>query len=422
MKKKLIWLIIIIVMIAGFSLTTAAAEGKVVLVVRTSPEGDGLRVTAQEYTEKTGVDVEIVEIGREGYLTSVMTHLLAGTSEYDVIWFLSTSIGEMAEAGVLEPLDDYINNPDLTNPAEFDSEDLLATYGYKGKTYGLPQTISTNYLYYRSDLIPDPPKTWDEYFEVAKKFTKSINPDSPTTYGTVFIGMPGEELPKCWYSVLWTYGGDIFDDNGNVVINSPAAIKAANLYLKFINADIITKDVATYAYTAVTDALKTGQVAMAGPMWDAAMGDILGSDSPYKNDIKVTMIPGIKQNDSSIYRVPFQHSWCFVINKNSANLEGAWKFLNYVAGKEGAKITSIESGSTPARVSLLTDPELLIKFPYYKLHAQSLAIAKSEPSVTFYEDMHDAMNTALTLIMSGKLEPKDALDTAAAKIEKLKAQ
>jgi len=425
MKKKLLWLIVIVlcvVMIAGFSLTTAAAEDKVVLVVRTGPEADGLRVTAKEYTKNTGVNVEIVEIGREGYLTAVMTQLLAGTSDYDVVWFLSTSIAEMAEGGVLEPIDDYINNPKLTDPAEFDSKDLLATYGYKGKTYGLPQTISTNYLYYRSDLIPNPPQTWDEYFEVAKKFTKSINPSSPTTYGTVIDCLPGEELPKCFYSCLWTCKGDIVDDNGNVVINSPAAIEAGDWYVKFVNAGIFPKDVLTYGYTEVFEALQTGAVAMAGPMWDAAMGGILVGDSPFKDVIKVTMIPGIKQNDGSIYRVPFQHSWCFVLNKNSKNLEGGWKFLNYATGKEGGKITAVACGSSPARVSLLTDPELLAKFPFYKLHAESLAIAKSEPAVTFYEAMHDAMNTALTKIIVGELTPKDAFDTAASEIKKLQAK
>jgi multiple sugar transport system substrate-binding protein len=395
---------------------------EVSLVVRTGPEADGLRITAEEYTKKTGVNVEIVEIGREGYLTAVMTQLLGGTTDYDVVWFLSTSIAEMAEAGVLEPLDDYISNPDITDPEEYDSEDLLATYGYKGKTYGLPQTISTNYLYYRSDLIPDPPETWDEYFEVSKEFTKSINPDSPTTYGTTFDCLPGEELPKCFYSVLWTFKGDIIDEDGNVLINNSGSLAAAEWYVKFIEAGILPEDVLTYGYTEVFEALQTGEVAMAGPMWDAAMGGILVGDSPYKNDIKVTMIPGVEQADGSMYRVPFQHSWCFVLNKNSENLEEGWKFLNYATGKEGGKITAIECGSSPARVSLLTDPELLESFPHYELHAESLAIAKSEPAVTFYEAMHDAMNTALTKIITGELEPKEALDSAASEIKELQGK
>jgi len=443
MKKLLLWLLIAILsifMIASFSLAgckaaaeeaaveeaapaeaaveETKAEGKVVLVVRTSPEEEGLRVTAAEYTKKTGVDIEIVEIGREGYLTAVMTQLIAGTSDYDVVWFLSTSIAEMAEAGVLQPLDDYMNDPNLTDPEEFDKEDLLATYGYKGVTYGIPQTISTNYLYYREDLIPNPPQTWDEYLEVAKEFTKSINPDSPTTYGTVWDCLPGEELPKCFYSILWTCKGDLIDDDGNVLINSPASIEAANWVVKFIDTGIFPEDILTYGYTEVFEALQTGEVAMAGPMWDAAMGGILVGDSPYKDVIKVTSIPGIEEN-GEIYRVPFQHSWCLVLNKNSENLEEAWKFLNYATSKEGGKITAVASGSSPARVSLLTDPELLEAFPHYKLHAESLAISKSEPSVTFYESMHDTMNTALTKIITGELSPKDAFDTAASELQAL---
>jgi len=392
------------------------AEGKVVLVIRTGVEADGLRASGEAYTEKTGIEVEITEVGREGYFATVPTQLLGGTSDFDVVFFLSTSIAEMAEAGVLEPIDDYINNPDLTDPAEYDSEDILATYGYKDKTYGLPTTISTHYLYYREDLIENPPQTWDEHFEVAKNFTKSINPDSPTTYGALFDCLPGEELPKSFYSVLYSFKGDIIDEDGNVVINSPEAVEAANQYLKYIDAGILPEDILSYGFSDVFEALQTGEVAMAGPFWDAAMGGILIGDSPFKDSIKVTLIQGVKDNDE-INRVPFQHSWCLVLNKNSKNLEGAWKFLNYATGKEGGKIVTTVSGSSPSRISLLTDPELLAIFPHYALHAESLKIAKSEPSVVFYPQMHDAMNTALTKIITGEMEPQAAFDEAASTIQ-----
>ncbi len=52
--------------------------------------------------------------------------------------------------------------------------------------YMFPTDISSESLVYRTDLFDKKPETWDELVEMAKKFTRSINPDSPTEYGFGF--------------------------------------------------------------------------------------------------------------------------------------------------------------------------------------------------------------------------------------------
>lgn len=437
-SKNLVIILVLISMIAVFilgSCATGAEEEvteeaeevaapaggteKVVFMVRTGTESVGMRAAAEQYTKDFGIEVEILEIGREGFFTTMPTQLLAGTDEFDTVLFPNTMIAEFAEAGVLEPLDDYINNPDLTDMEEFDKDDLLAIYGYKDKSYELPITISAHYLFYRTDLIENPPQTWDEYFELAKNFTKSINPDSPTTWGGVSDCLPPEELHKVFYSYLWTHGGEIFDESGKAVINSPQAIEAAEWYVKFIDAGMWPKDILSWGFPDSLEALQTGELAMCAPGWDAMMAEILKGESEYKDMIEVTLLPGVEQDDGSINRVPFNHGWGLVLNKNSNNLEGAWKFMNYATGKAGGKAVSLESGMTPSRESLLLDEELVELFPFYPVHAETLRISRSEPSVVFYSEMQEINNTALTKIINGEETPKDALDEAASKLQKL---
>jgi multiple sugar transport system substrate-binding protein len=60
---------------------------------------------------------------------------------------------------------------------------------YEGRVYGAPHTMDAGMLYYRKDLLKksgfsDPPKTWEELKEVARKVVQ----DQGTRYGFVFQG------------------------------------------------------------------------------------------------------------------------------------------------------------------------------------------------------------------------------------------
>ena len=61
----------------------------------------------------------------------------------------------------------------------------------------------------------------------AKKWTKSLNPQSPTPYGNGVTAMPGPEAPKVFYPVLWSFGGEVFDSQLNPHLTTPEATRAA---------------------------------------------------------------------------------------------------------------------------------------------------------------------------------------------------
>lgn len=398
--------------------TFSAKPKKVVLLVRTGAEADGLRKVAESYTKETGTPVEVVEVGRAGYFTTMPTKLLAGTDAFDVVFFPSTMVAQFAEAGAIATIDPFIKNKKLTDEKVFDIKDFLAVYRYKGKLYALPSDVSTHFLYYRQDLIKTPPQTWDEYLKLAKKFTKKYNPKSPTNYGGAMTCLAPEELPKVFYSVMWSFGGSIVDAKGKVGVDNAGAVAAGKLYQALSRDKLIAPDILTWGFPEVKTALLSGKVAMAAPYWNAAYAMILADKGPYAKKIKAALVPGVKKPDGKIYRTPFQHGWTLVLNANSKNKNEAWKFLAYATGKEGGKVHA-RAGGTPARLSVLSDASLQKLRPDFKLMVDSLKIAKDEPAVPFYSQMHEVMNVALTVILSGKQTPDKALKDAANKIRSL---
>ena len=402
--KAMRWWVSVLVAVGALGAAVADAQERVRILAVTSPETRGLKAVAAEFTKKTGIPVEFSEQGRLGYFESVITQLVAGTDAFDLAQINSTYVTELAAAGALEFWDDRLADPRQTNAAEYDLKDVPVVYRYQNKITMIPTDAMSQLLYYRSDLIATPPQTWDEVLAAARKWTKSLNPQSPTAYGDGITAMPGPEAPKVFYPVLWSHGGRVFDAQMNPTLTSPEAARAAEFYRSL--RPVLPPDFSSYNYPKVLDGLKNGTLAMAAVFWNAAYNDIQASQSPHRETIKVALVPGVRQADGKILRRPQTHSWGLVFNKRAPAKDAAWKFLVYATGKEGGRIHG-KNGGSPFRTSILKDPTWATG-PYYPLMVETLGLATPEPQVTFYSKMHEVMNQMVSGILDGK-EPIPAV-------------
>lgn len=388
-------------------LPLAAQAETITILCVTSPETEALKVAAEEFKKQNPeYDIVFNEQGRLGYFTNVTTQLVGGTDEFDLVQDNTTYMTELAAAGVLEPWDEYLNNPELTDLEAYNLDDLPIKLVYEGKIYCIPTDLSSQLYYYRKDLIEEPAATWEELIAKAKEHTGGETP-----YGAIITAMTGgPEAPKIFYTVLWSFGGDVIDENGNVVVNSEAAKKAAQVYRDL--RPYMPEDVTTYNYPKVFDALKAGTVAQTGPFWNAGWNNLQLTDSEYKDKYMIDLIPGVKQPDGSIKRVPQTHGWGLVMNANSNHKEAAWKFLVFATSVEGFKIRGQHGGSI-FRPSILNDPANADN-PYFPLMAQTYSLAKMEPLVPYYTKLHEILNK----MVAGFLTTDDPIEEILAQTEK----
>lgn len=396
--------------LASTGLAPAAPAEKAVVLVRTGVEADSIRAVAQAYTAKTGRPVEMMEAGRRGFYPAVYTQLLGGATHFDLAQLNDVDIGPLAEAGVVAPVDTYLLDRKVTDQLEYNLRDFLFTYRWGARVYAVPFDISTHFLYYRSDLIRKPPETWDEYLEVARRWTKSHNPTSPTLYGASLTALAGSEQPKTFYSVMWSKGGWIIDDKCRVGVDSPGAVAAAEFYMKLRSEKLVAPDWTSWGFSEVYDALRTGTVAMAAPYWNAAYPMLQESESPFRGRIRIALVPGERQPDGSIRRTPFQQGKVLLLNAHSPRKEAAWAFYQFLTGKEGMRIM-VKAGGTPSRMSVFADPAMKPR-EYHELMLTSLRIAKGDRGFPFYAAQHEAMNLALSAFVTGTGEPRGALERA----------
>ena len=261
------------------------------------PEETALRAAAETYNAKPDVadadKVELIFFNRDGFFDKLQADLGAGSTPST-----STCSPPTPSAATRRS---WRRSSCRPRPRRSSATPVLATMQFDGKQYGVPTDLSLHFMYYRKDLIDellsDPaakakyteiakeklgkelaPKdpdqwTWDDFEATALYFTKEINPDSPTRYGTVlqmknllFNMMVLHSLPR-------SYGGDWMDADGKITVDSDAYRKGLELYKRLYDAGVTPEDSLSYEYAEANAAFGSGQVATM-LQWNAAVGDL----------------------------------------------------------------------------------------------------------------------------------------------------
>lgn len=167
----------------------AAATGFSLMVAQSNDEDDYYAQLTADYTEETGVEVEVIPYPSDAYNTQVTTQLQAGNAADLMILSPGTgqaiSVVTLAEAGFLEPLDDTSAG---IIPSGSEGE-----YQLDGETYGQPTALSPVGLIYNSAGaeeagISDYPTSYDDLLdacttarEAGKSFTVLAGAMAPNT-------------------------------------------------------------------------------------------------------------------------------------------------------------------------------------------------------------------------------------------------
>jgi multiple sugar transport system substrate-binding protein len=130
----------------------------------------------------------------------------------DVIW-----TGEYSTNGWLESLEDIRSDiEEVTIPGAFESGQ------WGGELWAAPYNSNAGFLYYRTDLVDEPPTTWDELQQVGLQIgeQEGIAP---------FVGQGAkyEGFVVNWLEYYWSAGGELYnEDNTEVLFDDEIALQA----------------------------------------------------------------------------------------------------------------------------------------------------------------------------------------------------
>ncbi len=435
MKRFILLLLVAVIIVASpfcggkEEVTSAESTGKepveIFMLVKSQGELKLVYKLADRYmAENPHVTITIAELGRDVYDERLNNQLFAKSSSIDIVNLVNSNIGLFAASGVIAELDSLIEDKNVNLyglSKEMFYPAAVNASSYEGKMYGIPYVGSTLFLFYRTDLIDNPPTTWEEYIDVAEQFTKSINPDSPTEYGTAIQGKRGSlTTPKEFSAVMWSFGGGFISDTGEVLINNEGTVKALDVWIKlYRELKAVPPDITSFEYSQILEVFQSGKTAMVF-QWDAADGTFSnGEKSPLIVDKwAVTEAPGVANADGSIKSIPYVQFWNFAINEFSENKEEAFAWLSYLNNSDNF-ISALFPGMATAQPAVAASNE----YKAGKMTAEMLEVAletgRAYPNSIYTAQMQTILDFAISQALAGELTAQEALDGAAAEFEKL---
>lgn len=363
----------------------------------------------------------------------------------DVVW-----TAEFAEAGWALPLSD-----DPAGLAESDAgvdtlPGPLATARWQHRLYAAPITTNTQLLWYRADLVDQPPQTWDGMVAEAARLRDAGGPS--------WIAVQANEAEGLvvWFNTLLVSGGGqvLSDDGRRVTLTDTPDHRAAT-----VNALRILKAVATApgADPSISRsdtgtarlAVEQGKAALevnwpfvlASMLENAVKGGVpflpLNRDPRLAgsiNDVGVFVptadqrriayaasrqvfnfapYPGVAPGRPA--RVTIGGLNLAVAGTTRHRAE-AFEAVRCLRSPQHQKYVSIQGGLPAVRTSLYSDPEFQATYPMYTVIRQQLTDAAVRPVTPAYQAV--AIREAATLSPITEIDPERTADELAVQVQK----
>lgn len=330
----------------------------------------------------------------------------AGTPDIlqlDAVW-----TAEFAAAGWILPLGQF--SPPV---AEFFPATVAANT-WSGQLYALPWFADVGLLYRRTDLVPNEPGSLDE---LVKEAHAAMSRRGGPHYGIVWQGARYEGLITTFSEYLGAFGGRILDEQGQVVVNRPEAVRALTFMRdELYGSHIAPLDVLTWHEEEARFAFQNGNAAFMRnwPYAVEAMSD--STSSRVAGKFAVSPMPAAAGGHSTASLGGAQ----LAINAYSESPAAAYRLIAYLTAPEQMIERAQGVGQYPTRSALYDDPRLrAVRGIPVDQAKRAIENATPRPVTPIYSEMSEILQIELHRALVRQAEPQEALNSAAQRINAL---
>ncbi|MBQ9061530.1 MAG: extracellular solute-binding protein [Eubacterium sp.] len=408
----------------------ASSSGIRILIVDTTATQPIISLT-RNFTDRTGIPVTYDVCAQEALHKKMREDYQSILETYDLFTYNSPWRDLVASHNCLTDLSDFVSQYHINTDRFFSY--TLDNCLVNGKLYGIPFTAASQILFYRSDFFQNPayqkafsenntlslrpPRTWTEFNNIAAFFTRAVNPDAPTVYGTSFTASSNEFLGPELLIRMFSYGGALWDAYNHPTFYSSAnlrAFDAALTTLQYVSPDYTEKDLDR----SIED-FCSGETAMLISFSDHAhlVSRLLRQNQ--QAQIGAYRIPGNK---------PVRGGFSFGVNPQSLKRREAFEYLNWFCRRDTSFYLTVLNGASPF-IEPYHNFELQKLYPWLAWSEQSIApsIPRHVPHrkgqrIIPTGDVMSILCDAFRAAADGSMTPEEALIQAQEQAEQLYRQ
>lgn len=354
--------------------------------------------------ENPGIKVNLVYQGGYGSLSQKLIGAVAAGEPPTIAQQYENWTTQWLDA--LVPLEDYLS-PDVL--ADIHPR-FLEMNKFDGKLLTVPFNKSIIVLYYRPDLVPEPPTTWEEFLNLACALTVDKDGDGVIDqYGT---GLRPPN-PEIFLTFLAQNEGSILsDDWSKVTINDERGLETMEFMAQLAKCALVQGGY-------LSDPFGQGLIAMfvdtsAGYPYNLAAAQQGGFE------MRVAKVPCHKNCASMVQGT---NLGVFAMNQTPEQIDAAVKLIEFLLRPENTVYWAEETGYLPVTISGLGSEEWKA---FTEAHPERAVMTEQFLEGGFgqlhhpaYWDIRSVIITYYEQVLRGEADPKTALDNLAAEIEAL---
>ncbi len=260
----------------------------------------------------------------------------------DVFW-MNTYLGKYVDAGVLEPLDSYIE-ADGYDMSVF-SEGRVKAYTMDGVCYAMPKGLDSVVVALNTELferynveLPADGWTWDDMRAAADQLKAAIAAAGGSEYPIV---MELDAQPS-WMNFLYQNGGSYLSEDGKTCGIASAESKDAIQQVVDLMANGQMAPYSVLTETKGTDLFISGQAAMVFVgSWKSSV--LENSSLAQDGKIQLIQMPAMAVSNAST-----MGGLGYVMAANCPNKDAAWEFMKFITGEEAQAYEAEKGIDIPA--------------------------------------------------------------------------
>jgi multiple sugar transport system substrate-binding protein len=335
---------------------------------------------------------------------------VAGKTPPDLLWWSPAFFPKYADAGALKSIDEFIAQD--KNFRRDDVYDYLWELGtFQGRIYITPFSANNLGIYYNKRLLAEagitqPPATWEEFREAARKLTRN------GVFGFQIPIGSSEWTVWTWQCFLWQAGGEILSpDKTRAAFNSPAGVVALDYWRSLMKEQLANFSETDAGYK--TESFLSGRIAMTinGP-WNFA-------DLKKQQQVEVGVFP-LPRKERAATNIGGES--LFLFQSNPQRERAAWEFMKFVMSADFQVDWAINTGYLPVAKSAANAPKyqaFLRDNPFIKAYNDQMPDGRTRPSIPRYPALSAVLGKYLEAALYDKYSSQEALEKAAAEVNRL---
>jgi multiple sugar transport system substrate-binding protein len=334
------------------------------------------------------IALELLPTDADPQREQLVRRLGAEDSSVDLIGMDIPWTAEFANAGWLRPYEGAL--AEQVSRDAFDSAVTAASF--EGKLYGAPFNSNTQLLFYRKDVVPQPPTTWDQMIDEAQRVGTTIQIQAQRYEGYVVL----------FNTLLASAGGEILSGPEEVALPQGPTEEALRVLGKLANSPAAAPDIST----SDEDSARLGyEGGTSGFMLNYTFA--YGSAGENAPDIQAQT--GIARYPEVVPGMPSHPpigGFNIGVSAFSEHPEEAFEAAACITSPEGQLLATELDGLPPSNQTLYTNPIVTEAYPgFSELVKQSLDDAAPRALTPAYTDLSLAIQR--TLHPPSKINPDD---------------